>query len=195
MNRYLIIFLTSIIILSCSNKKEKLVGHTWVITEGNHKKQKIEFIDNSSIIISEKYNDMYNSNSKLFFQKNGKIRLPGINSKDIYANWEIKNNTVEFELDSLKYNYIHRKKDISKISNKDFFGNELGMTKDEAIAKSIEFTNKNPIKTNQFEMQMKIYGNAFKYEIDNGVLILTSKTTKIIARKDKTIENILNEYK
>jgi len=195
MNRYLIIFITSFIILSCSNKSEKLVRHTWVIIEGTYKNQKIEFIDNSSIIISEKYNDRFNSNPKLFFQENGEIRLPGINSKDIRAKWTLNSNSITLELDTLTYNHIHKEKDRSEISNKDFFGNDLGMTKEEAITKSIEFTNKNPIKTNEFETQMNIYGNEFKYEIANDILILTSETTKIIAKRDKTIENILNNFK
>ncbi len=195
MNRYLIIFLTSIIILSCSNKKEKLVGHTWAITEGIYKDQKIEFIDNSSIVILEKYNDLHNSNPKLYFSENGKIILPGINSKDIYAKWTLVNDLIKIELDTLKYNYIHKKRDSSEISNKDFFGNDLGMTKEEAIAKSVKFTNMNPITTNEFRVQMNIYGNEFQYEIDNDVLILKSKTVKIIARRDKTAENIVNEYR
>lgn len=53
----------------------------------------------------------------------------------------------------------------------------------------------NPIKTNEFGVQMNIYGSEFQYEIDNDVLILKSKTVKIIARRDKTAENIVNEYK
>lgn len=195
MNRYLILFITSIILLSCSNKKEKLVGHTWVIIEGNYGSQKIAFIDNSQIIISEKYNDMYNSNPKLFFEANGKIRLPGINSSEIRAKWTLNNNSIKLELDTLKYNYIHREKDSSEIYNKDFFGNDLGMTLEEAFAKSLAFTNNNPIKTNEFQEPMKIYGNVFQFEIKNDILFLKSEQIKIVAQKDKSVENMMNGFK
>ena len=134
--------------------------------------KKIEFIDNSSIIILEKYNDSYNSNPKLFFRENGKIRLPGISSKDIYGKWNYKgNNSINIELDTLKYNYIHRKMDTSKISNKDFFGNELKMSKEQAQKINIEFSNNNPVRTNEFKIQMNIYENEFKYNIENNIYL------------------------
>ncbi|MCL7755167.1 hypothetical protein [Polaribacter sp. Z022] len=191
----LIIFII-IISFGCSERYQKVEGQTWIIKEGILNNKKIEFNDNSSITILEKYNDSYNLNPKLFFRENGNIRLPGIDSKDIYGKWSyIGNNCIKIELDTSKYNYIHRKIDTSKISNKDFFGNELKMSKKEAQKRSFEFSNNNPIKTNQFKIQMNIYGNEFKYNIENDILKLESKTTKIIAKRDKSIENIVNEYK
>lgn len=195
MKTKLLIFII-IISFGCSEKNGKIEGQTWIITEGIFNNKKIEFIDNFSITILEKYNDSYNSNPKLFFRENGKIKLPGINSKDIYGKWSyIGNNTIKIELDTSKYNYIHRKIDTSKISNKDFFGNELKMTKKQAVERSIEFSNMNPIKTKEFEIQMNIYKNEFKYKIENNFLKLESETTKIVAKRDRSFENITNEFK
>ncbi|WP_298881932.1 hypothetical protein [uncultured Polaribacter sp.] len=191
-----ILIFTLIISFSCAKKIEKLEGQTWIITEGIFNNKKIEFIDNSSITILEKNNDSYNSNPKLFFRENGKIKLPGIISKGIYGKWsKTGNNVITIELDTLKYNYFLRKIDTSKISNKDFFGNELKITKDQAVKKSIQFSNSNPIETNEFEIQMNIYGNEFKYDIENNILKMESISTKIIAKRDKSFENITNEYK
>ena len=95
------------------------MGYTWVIKEGFNNGEKINFQNNSSTVIIDKYNDQYNGNPKLYFSEKGKVRLPGINSIDIYAKWNIENNKLIIELDSAKYNYIHRKIDSSEISNKD----------------------------------------------------------------------------
>ena len=63
-------------------------------------------------------------------------------------------------------------------------------TLEEAFKKNIEWSDKNPIKTNEYGLQMDIYGNPFHFQIENDILILTSKTTKIIAKRDRTLDRL-----
>tara|TARA_R110001583_G_scaffold158317_1_gene310297 strand:- start:1785 stop:2354 length:570 start_codon:yes stop_codon:yes gene_type:complete len=188
MIKNILIIIISISLLSCSNKREKLINHNWNIVDGNYKNQKIDFYNTADIQIvnldgTQKV-DLY------FSSERNKISLPGINSSDIRAIFTIQRDSIRFELDTVKYNFVHKAKDSSEISNEDFFGNDLGFTMEEAHKRSIEWINKNPIKTNEYGTQMKIYGNPFHYEIENDILILKSKTTKIIAERDKSLDKL-----
>ena len=165
------------------------MSHNWNIIEGIYENQNIDFNNTSDI---QMVNLDGTQKVDLYFSDKNKISLPGINSSNIRAIFEIQNDSIRFVLDTIKYNFVHRIKDSSEVSNKDFFGNDLGFTMEEAFKKNIEWTNKNPIITNEYGTQMNIYGNTFHYKIENDILILTSKTTKIIAERDKSLDKLFN---
>ena len=89
---------------SCTPLSEKLTEGSWNIIEGTHGGQQIIFIS-KSLIQFRMANS--NGNPSFAFRDNGNIFLPGINSNDINATWDVINEhlklTVHIIIASMEY--------------------------------------------------------------------------------------------
>lgn len=181
----IIILLTFI---SCQDIHDKLSEGSWIISEGSYNDQRIEFASKDLIQFVDRYG---NINVTLTFFSNGKIIIPGIESSDIYGSWKIVNNQLNITIDSAKYDFIYDKNrdgyDLRKLLSKD----SLEMAKIDSISEHDSTRSlDNPLDTKEFENAIKIYENPFDIKFAGDNLILKSATTTIVARKDRSLDDL-----
>ncbi|MFY9310846.1 MAG: DUF2007 domain-containing protein [Bacteroidia bacterium] len=86
----LLIIITPIVILNIPTNTEKLTQHTWCVDRLNYKGKELtpqttgfRFDGNSD-----------NCPETIFFNHNGTVRFPGVNSNSTSANWEFRNDSL-----------------------------------------------------------------------------------------------------
>lgn len=191
MRRIVVLVVFIAIILSC-NERNKLFEGRWIIIEGFYKNKKIEFLSTNLIRVSD---NKGNINPILDFFENGKILLPGINSNDVRANWKVADDKLFFYIDSAKYNrkfedsynYSSLKPLMENDSSYYVFIDSLSRV--DSIRDSI-WKETNPLFTNEFSSAMNVYSNPFSIKFEGDYLKLVSKTTVMIAVKDRSSDKL-----
>lgn len=183
-----------IALISCfgCDQKDALSEGSWIIIEGTYKGQNIDFVSTDLI----QFGDINgNINADLSFFEDGIIILPGINSPDIRANWQLADSKLHFSVDTAKYNFIYNMQEEPGSLSSLIVDNPKQKVLLDSLARidSINLKNwqmKNPLLTNEFEGAMKIYSAPFDIELNGDNLVLTSKTTSFKAIKDRSIDKL-----
>ena len=185
MKRLLTYLILLIAATGCTSKSELLSKGSWNIQSAVYGGKPIVF---NSTSISFKMADG-NGAPAIWFFKDGKTLLPGINCRDISAKWNLKEDILTLTIDSSYYNRVYNSEvevDIAEFFN----GIETIETDSVMVPKNDHFIKKNPLLSNEFYDAMKIYGEPFIIELDNDYLKLKSNSSSFIATKDKTLENL-----
>jgi hypothetical protein len=193
MSKHSILIISLLLLTSC-HKHIDITNVCWNITEGYFNGKKIDFRSTDKLQLVDINGKVIPS---LFFNKDGRISLPGINCPDICAKWKISDGFLVFTVDSLIYQYIITDEidSLDKYFIITFFGQDSLNKLDSANKSEEEMREKlwektNPAKTVEFAEAMKIYGNPFQISCDGDNLKMESLTTKIIAIRDRTIDNL-----
>lgn len=177
MIRAFIVSFIAFSVISCNGDSE-LIKNSWIVTAGTFHGRAIEFKSTDLITVGDRNG---NRVSWLFFLKNNKAFLPGINCNNISATWEVIDGKIKFSVDSSRY-------EINKLI--DHAGN-LRMALNDSI--QMEEGSKvlmDTLSIARFKNAMEIYGELFEYEISYGELLLKSKNVRIHAIRDRTTDDL-----
>lgn len=167
--------------ISCNYRRDALQNGSWIIEEGYYNGKRIEFKSTNLLQLANVNGDILIS---LKFFEDGTITLPGINSSDIRAKWDLIDGKLTLRIDSAEYSSIYDKdlvwKDLNLYMNSDS-SNSSGTKEERRI---------DPLRTSNFEQAMKIYENPFELNFEGDNLILESNSSKIVAVKDRSIDKM-----
>jgi len=184
--------ITQVIILltlvACQNSGDMLSDGSWIVSKGIYNNQEISFTSFDKLKIADRHGNIHVTMK--FFQ-DGRIIIPGIESHDIYCNWKIINDQLYISIDSSKYDFIYDKDEDKLKLIKTLTIDSLEINRIDSVLESEQnskFTN--PLKTGEFKKVIDIYGNPFDIRFSEDNLILTSSTTTIVAKKDKSLDDL-----
>jgi hypothetical protein len=164
--RYLVlIFLVS----ACGRGEVLLVDNNWILIGGMFEGRKIDFKSTDRIFLTDQNGEVIHSFN---FSEDQTIILPGINSNNISARWTIEENKIHFSIDSMRYPFSTFDPSIFKTGD---------TTENKTIINGLE----------AFKEPMRVYGQAFEYNISRDTLRLFSKDVKLWAVRDRRIDDLL----
>jgi hypothetical protein len=159
-----------IFLLVCScGQREELIDNNWILIGGTLQGQEIEFKSTDRIVFTDQDGQIIRS---LNFNKDKTIILPGINSGNIAARWAIEDDRIYFSVDSMRY----------PLSTFD-----PGIVETTDSARREKTVN----RPKEFQNPMRVYGQAFEYNISGDTLTLSSKDVQLWAVRDHRIDDLL----
>jgi hypothetical protein len=168
-------------------KESALKNERWNVVEGAFKNEPLNF-DNRSLF------RMVDRNGKILvrltFDKNGKIDLPGINTPDLPASWELIDGKIVFIIDTIRFRYIYQQQDFDYFRKDSIQHDEDRVEAKEGVIGFADFGNSNT--GYDLTNAVNVYQSPFDFSFSGDSLIMISETTTIKAVKDRTFENLLN---
>jgi len=172
------IILIAPLMSSCSHE-DALTERSWIIDKGAYLGNSIAFRSTDAFQFADANG---NVNAYLDFAKDGSIGIPGINCPNMRGLWRLENDSIVLTLDSARYRSIEigvaqwRKEQLAK--------------GDSTIALNDAPSQPSELDSGVFTAAMEVFKHPFAYEIKRETLILQSKTTRIVAHKDRTIDKM-----
>jgi hypothetical protein len=185
-------------LLSC--KERKLEGTSWTLVEAEYKDKPVRIGASTPVVLVLEGKSL----NSIEFYEDGTVKLPGLNSPDVFANWKVIDNKIYFGFDSVRYELLPGvKADMTFLetndSTLDAVVDDDDFRKREAVA--INEKNKDSLLlmrlgiikdpdsfSREVRTTIKIYQGPFLFAFQQGKLFMMSEDSKLIAEPAKTKE-------
>jgi hypothetical protein len=155
------------------------MDRSWIIDQGEYLNNPIEFRSTDLFQIADANG---NVNAHLSFSKDGTIGLPGIDCPNMRGLWRLENDSLILELDSGRYRSID-----SGIAQ---WREERLAQGDSSVVLADSTSQLSDLDSGVFTSAMQVFKHPFGFDISGETITLQSKTTRIIAHKDRAIDKM-----
>ena len=166
-------------LFSGCSQEEALMDRSWIIEEGDYLGSPIEFHSTDLFQIADVNGNVH---AHLSFSKDGTIGIPGIDCPNMRGLWRLEDDSLVLELDSARYRSIDF--NIAR------WREERLAQGDSTVAGSDSTAQRSDLDSGVFTSAMEIFKHPFAFDISGETITLESKTTRITAHKDRTIDKM-----
>jgi hypothetical protein len=170
--------LAALVLSSCS-QEDALMERSWIVDQCEHLGSPIEFRSTDLFQIADVNG---NVNAHLNFSKDGTIGIPGIDCPNMRGLWRLENDSLVLELDSARYRSIEE--GIAQ------WREDRLAQGDSSVVQAYSTSQLSDLDSGVLTSAMEVFKHPFAFDISGETITLQSKTTRIVAHKDRTIDKM-----
>ncbi len=174
-----LVLLIAAFVTGCSSNEDAIMGRSWIIDKGEYLGNPIEFRSTDFLQLTDVAGNIF---ANLEFSNDGSIGLPGINGPNMRGLWRIEDDSIFLSLDSARYARI-------RTNLTQWHKNQLAKG-DSTVVLNDTTPQPGELESGDFSAAMDIYKHPFAFVIDGEHMVLRSKTTRITAHQDRTIDKM-----